>query len=72
MHLISNFAHFHLQVIVNGEVLDVTSFLNKHPGGKQVLLLWGGKDASTEYNMFHKKDTIAKYAPELVLGNFSA
>lgn len=59
-------------VIVNGEVLDVTSFLNKHPGGKQVLLLWGGKDASTEYNMFHKKDTIAKYAPELVLGNFSA
>ena len=55
-------------VVVNGEVLDVTSFLDKHPGGKQVLMIWGGKDASTEYNMFHKKDTIAKYAPELVLG----
>jgi len=31
-------------------------------------MIWGGKDASTEYNMFHKKDTVAKYAPELILG----
>ena len=35
----------------------------------QVLLLWGGKDASTEFNMFHKKDAVMKYAPELILGN---
>jgi succinate dehydrogenase/fumarate reductase flavoprotein subunit len=38
-------------IIVNDEVLDVTSFLDKHPGGKAVLLLWAGKDASTEFNM---------------------
>jgi len=56
-------------IVVNGEVIDVTSFLNKHPGGKQVLLLWAGKDASTEFNMFHKKDAIMKYAPEIILGN---
>jgi len=55
-------------IVVNGEVLNVTSFLEKHPGGKQVLLLWGGKDASTEFNMFHKKDAVMKYAPELILG----
>ena len=48
-------------IVVNGEVIDATSFLNKHPGGKQVLLLWAGKDASTEFNMFHKKDAIMKY-----------
>ena len=56
-------------IVVNGEVIDATSFLNKHPGGKQVLLLWAGKDASTEFNMFHKKDAIMKYAPEIILGN---
>ena len=49
----------------------MTSFLNKHPGGKQVLLIWGGKDASTEFNMFHKKDAVAKYAPEVILGPLS-
>jgi cytochrome b involved in lipid metabolism len=58
-------------IVVNGEVLDVTSFLDKHPGGKQVLLLWGGKDASTEFNMFHKKDAVQKYAPELILGKLA-
>ena len=55
-------------IVVNGEVLNVTSFLDKHPGGKQVLLLWGGKDATTEFNMFHKKDAVMKYAPELIIG----
>jgi cytochrome b involved in lipid metabolism len=55
-------------IVVNGEVIDATPFLNKHPGGKQVLLLWSGKDASTEFNMFHKKDAIKKYAPEIILG----
>jgi len=30
---------------------------------------WAGKDASTEFNMFHKKDAIMKYAPEIILGN---
>jgi succinate dehydrogenase/fumarate reductase flavoprotein subunit len=58
-------------IVVNGEVLDVTSFLDKHPGGKQVLLLWGGKDATTEFNMFHKKDAVQKYAPELILGKLA-
>lgn len=55
-------------IVVNNEVINVTPFLHKHPGGKQVLLLWAGKDASTEFNMFHKKDAIMKYAPEIILG----
>ena len=59
-------------IIVNGQVLDATRFLNKHPGGKQVLLLWAGKDATTEFNMFHKKDAIEKYAPEIIIGNVIA
>jgi len=55
-------------VIVNGEVLDATSFLNEHPGGRGAILLFAGRDASSEFNMLHKPDVIAKYAPQCVIG----
>jgi len=56
-------------VIINGEVVDATTFLDKHPGGKQAILLFAGKDASMEFNMLHKPDVIIKYAPDLIIGN---
>jgi len=55
-------------VIVNGQVLDVTHFLKDHPGGKRSILLFAGKDASEEFNMLHKPDVVAKYAPQCVIG----
>jgi cytochrome b involved in lipid metabolism len=55
-------------VIVNGQVLDVTSFLNDHPGGKKVIMIYAGRDATEEFNMMHKPDVIEKYAPEVVIG----
>jgi cytochrome b involved in lipid metabolism len=33
-------------VVVNGEVLDVTKFLDKHPGGKHAILLFAGKEVT--------------------------
>ena len=39
-------------VIVNGEVLDVTGFLNDHPGGKKPIMLFAGRDASVEVGFF--------------------
>jgi flavocytochrome c len=45
-------------VIVNGQVLDVTSFLKDHPGGKKAILLYAGKDATEEFNMLHKPDLL--------------
>jgi len=39
-------------VIVNGQVLDVTSFLKDHPGGKKAILLFAGKDATDEFSIF--------------------
>jgi len=56
-------------VVVNGQVLDVTKFMHDHPGGKQAILLFAGRDASAEFNMLHKPDVVAKYAPEAILGN---
>jgi cytochrome b involved in lipid metabolism len=55
-------------LVVNGEVLDVTTFMHDHPGGKKAILLFAGKDASEEFNMLHKPDVVAKYAPESILG----
>lgn len=55
-------------VIVNGQVLNVTSFLKDHPGGKKAILLFAGKDATEEFNMLHKPDVVDKYAPESVIG----
>ncbi|RKP11364.1 hypothetical protein BJ684DRAFT_13020, partial [Piptocephalis cylindrospora] len=49
----------------------VTDFLPDHPGGKKAILLFAGKDATEEFNMLHKPDVVAKYAPETVVGKLS-
>ena len=38
-------------VVVDGQVLDVTSFLKDHPGGELAILTFAGKDATEEFNM---------------------
>ena len=40
-------------VIIDGKVLDVTSFLPDHPGGEKAILLYAGRDATEEFNMLH-------------------
>ncbi|CAL1128830.1 unnamed protein product [Cladocopium goreaui] len=55
-------------VVVNGQVLDVTSFLSEHPGGELAILTFAGKDATEEFNMIHPPDVIGKYAPDSVIG----
>lgn len=55
-------------VVVNGRVLDVTTFLPDHPGGKKSILLYAGRDASEEFNMLHKPEVVDKYAPSAVIG----
>merc|ERR1740120_51891 len=55
-------------VVVNGEVLNVTSFLSEHPGGELAILTFAGRDASEEFNMIHPPDVIPKYAPDAVIG----
>eukprot|EP00461_Guttulinopsis_vulgaris_P000106 UN00106 len=58
-------------MVVNGDVLNVTSFMDEHPGGREALLLFAGKDASAEFNMLHKPDVVAKFAPECIIGKLA-
>ena len=55
-------------VVVNGQVLDVTSFLPEHPGGELAILTFAGRDASAEFNMIHPANVVEKYAPDSILG----
>ncbi|OAY23005.1 hypothetical protein MANES_18G044001v8 [Manihot esculenta] len=36
-------------LVIDGRVLDVTKFLEEHPGGEEVLIESAGKDASKEF-----------------------
>ena len=40
-------------VIVRGRVYDVTGFLDKHPGGREMLLLSAGRECTDLFAMYH-------------------
>lgn len=56
-------------VVVNGKVLNVTDFLDDHPGGKMAIMTFAGRDATEEFGMVHEEGTLEKYASEYILGN---
>lgn len=43
---------------IHGEVWDATNFLNRHPGGADLILKLAGTDASDEYELFHNPDLV--------------
>ncbi|KAL7267500.1 Osmotic growth protein [Rhizina undulata] len=55
-------------VVVKGVVMDVTNFLEDHPGGVQAVLNFAGRDATEEFEMLHDDEVIPKYAPATVIG----
>jgi len=57
-----------LWIAVKGIVLDLTNWVNEHPGGPQALYSHMGRDASEEFEMLHDDEVIPKYAPEIVIG----
>ncbi|KAH0609008.1 uncharacterized protein H6S33_001236 [Morchella sextelata] len=55
-------------VVVKGVVMDVTNFLEDHPGGVQAVMNFAGRDATEEFAMLHDDEVIPKYAPATVIG----
>lgn len=51
-------------VVIEGNVYDVTEFLDEHPGGANIILRYGGKDATEEYLPVHPPGTIEKELPK--------
>ncbi|KAK5073994.1 hypothetical protein LTR64_006865 [Lithohypha guttulata] len=48
-------------VIIDAHVYDVTTYLEKHPGGSQILLQYAGKDATAVYQPVHPKGTLDRF-----------
>jgi flavocytochrome c len=57
-----------LLVVVKGVVLDVTNWLDEHPGGPQAIMNFMSRDATEEFEMLHDDEVIPKYAPSQVIG----
>eukprot|EP00746_Dinoflagellata_sp_MGD_P015635 gnl/MRDRNA2_/MRDRNA2_134846_c0_seq1.p1 gnl/MRDRNA2_/MRDRNA2_134846_c0~~gnl/MRDRNA2_/MRDRNA2_134846_c0_seq1.p1 ORF type:complete len:486 (-),score=100.11 gnl/MRDRNA2_/MRDRNA2_134846_c0_seq1:114-1502(-) len=56
-------------IVIDGKVVDVTSFLAEHPGGEQVILAKAGKDVSKIFKMIHPEGTLeARLPKECLLG----
>lgn len=55
-------------VVVQGNVYDVTSFLDAHPGGASILLQNAGKDATKQFIPFHPSNTLDDYATSMLVG----
>lgn len=59
-------------VVVNGLVVDATSFLSDHPGGKMAIMAFAGRDATEEFNMVHEEGVLQKFAANLIVGKLKA
>ncbi|MBE3112371.1 MAG: FAD-binding protein [Acidobacteria bacterium] len=57
-----------LWVVVKGVVMDLTNWLEEHPGGPQAIMNFMGRDATEEFEMLHDDEVIPKYAPSQVIG----
>jgi len=57
-----------LWIAVKGVVMDVTNWVDEHPGGPQALFSHMGRDASEEFEMLHDDEVIPKYAAGIVIG----
>jgi len=55
-------------IAVDEYVYDVTKFANLHPGGKAVLRMVAGEDATEQFYALHNKDVLDKYHDKLCVG----
>ncbi|KNE70046.1 hypothetical protein AMAG_15035 [Allomyces macrogynus ATCC 38327] len=55
-------------VVVDGKVYDVTKFLDKHPGGRKILLKHVGTDATKAWMNFHNPIILETVGRKLQIG----
>lgn len=62
-----------LWVIIDEKVYDVTQFLDKHPGGREMMLLSAGRDCTHLFQMYHcLSERAPKYLASYEIGVFDS
>lgn len=57
-------------VALNGQVYNLTEFMDRHPGGPTTILTWAGKEASAFFNKIHTGVKVEQYLrPEALVGD---
>eukprot|EP00743_Colponemidia_sp_Colp-15_P002997 GILK01003240.1.p1 GENE.GILK01003240.1~~GILK01003240.1.p1 ORF type:complete len:821 (+),score=102.64 GILK01003240.1:58-2520(+) len=59
-------------LIIHDKVYNVTSWMNTHPGGKDVLLLMGGKDATQIVESYHVLSSLGDKLQSLCVGTLDS
>jgi cytochrome b involved in lipid metabolism len=55
-------------IIINNMVYDVTNFLDIHPGGKSMIMMVAGKDATEYFEELHNKNILDEVGKEYMIG----
>ncbi|KAL5636740.1 hypothetical protein ACGC1H_000645 [Rhizoctonia solani] len=56
--------------LIHGKVYDVTRFLDEHPGGDEVIMAEGGKDATEAFEDVGHSDEAREILQGLYIGDF--
>ena len=56
-------------IIINKDVYDITEFLDDHPGGRSILLKFGGTDVTEYFKELHNIDIIDTIAKKYLIGH---
>eukprot|EP01113_Clastostelium_recurvatum_P029755 TRINITY_DN3596_c0_g1_i2.p1 TRINITY_DN3596_c0_g1~~TRINITY_DN3596_c0_g1_i2.p1 ORF type:complete len:516 (-),score=91.08 TRINITY_DN3596_c0_g1_i2:88-1635(-) len=57
-----------LWIIVDNDVLNLTTFVDMHPGGAYSLVEVAGKDATEQFYGLHRQEVLVKYLPKFKIG----
>lgn len=55
-------------VVLYNKVYNLSKFADEHPGGKDIVLQYGGCDATKIFDSIHSKDMLNTLPPDCVLG----
>jgi len=58
-------------VVIRDDVYDVSKFMADHPGGKESILLYGGGDATEQFELMHQDSVLRKFGPPMVIGKLA-
>ena len=55
-------------IIINNKVYNITDYLDKHRGGKKILLYYAGKDATIEFDEIRHTNNAKKILEKYYIG----